>query len=62
MYLSEVEATILEVKVVEGFGYTIDVVVNNGILREGDRVVVGGVNGPIVTNIRALVTPQPWRD
>ena len=33
MYLSKVAATILEVKVVEGFGYTIDVVLSNGILK-----------------------------
>ncbi|KAF3988000.1 hypothetical protein FT663_04099 [Candidozyma haemuli var. vulneris] len=62
MYLSKVAATILEVKVVEGFGYTIDVVLSNGVLKEGDRVVLCGLNGPIATNIRALLTPPPSRE
>jgi len=48
--------------VIEGQGTTIDVVLVNGTLHEGDRICVSGLNGPIVTQIRALLTPQPLRE
>ncbi len=48
----------IQVKNMEGLGTTVDCVLVNGKLREGDRVVVCGLGGPIVTRIKALKTPQ----
>ncbi|XP_074307887.1 uncharacterized protein LOC141642841 [Silene latifolia] len=61
-FSNKVQCTVLEVKVVEGHGTTIDVVLVNGVLHEGDQIVVCGMQGPIVTTIRALLTPHPMKE
>ena len=45
----EFECTVLEVKVIEGLGTTIDVVLVNGVLKVKDTIILNGFNGPIVT-------------
>ena len=51
--------TVLEVKDEKGFGATLDVVLYDGVIEAGDRIVVGGTNDPIVTEVRALLQPRP---
>jgi translation initiation factor 5B len=56
------ECTVLEVKIIEGLGTTIDVVLLNGILKISDTIILQGLTGPIVTQIRALLTPHPMKE
>ncbi|PSQ52965.1 translation initiation factor IF-2 [Halobacteriales archaeon SW_8_65_20] len=51
--------TVLEVKDQQGFGTTVDIILYDGTVTDTDTVVVGGKNGPIVTDVRALLHPRP---
>ena len=62
MWCSEVQCTVLEVKVIEGLGATADVILANGTLKRGDRIVMCGFGGPVVTRVRELLTPRPLRE
>ena len=50
--------TVLEVTEERGFGSTLDVILYDGTIEEGDTIVVGGTQGPIVTTVRALLRPR----
>ncbi|MEM0101012.1 MAG: translation initiation factor IF-2 [Candidatus Methanomethylicaceae archaeon] len=56
------EGVVLETKEDPGLGKTIDVIIFNGIVKKGDTIVVGGLKGPIVTKIRAILLPKPLNE
>jgi len=53
------KGTILEVKESSGLGITLDVIIFDGKLRKGDEIIIGSLEKPIVTKIRALFEPAP---
>ncbi|MAG39321.1 translation initiation factor IF-2 [Candidatus Woesearchaeota archaeon] len=53
------KGTILEVKEEKGLGLTVDVIIYNGSLSVNDTIVIGSLNDPIVTKVRALLEPNP---
>jgi len=50
---------VLEVKQERGLGTTVDAIIYDGVLREGDTIVLAGKEGPIVTRVRCLLKPEP---
>lgn len=62
MFSEELQATVLEVKAHTGLGTAIDCILVNGTLRSGDRMIVAGTEGPIVTHIRSLMMPAPLKE
>ena len=62
MWCANLQVTVLEVKAIDGMGMTVDVIVVNGTLNEGDKVAMCTMDGPIVTEIRGLLTPPPSRE
>ena len=58
-YGTPAKGTILEVKEEKGLGPTIDVIIYDGHLKKGDKIVVGTKGEPIVAKVKAILRPKP---
>ncbi|MDK6028565.1 translation initiation factor IF-2 [Ignisphaera sp. 4213-co] len=56
------KGVVLEVKEQPGFGTAIDVILYDGIIQERDTIILAGLNGPIVTKVRAILMPKTVTD
>ncbi|MEM4244880.1 MAG: translation initiation factor IF-2 [Candidatus Nanoarchaeia archaeon] len=52
------KGTILEVKETKGIGQTLDVIIYDGTIKKNDQIVIGGLDKPIVTKVKALFQPD----
>ncbi|MBT4445860.1 translation initiation factor IF-2 [archaeon] len=52
------KGSILEVKEEKGLGLTLDTIIYDGTIRVNDVLVIGSLNGAIVTKVRALLEPK----
>lgn len=53
------KGTVLEVKEEKGLGTAIDVIIYDGSLKKNDAIVIGTLDEPIATKIKALFEPMP---
>lgn len=61
-FCDELDCTVMEVRSLPGLGMTIDVILLNGTLHINDVIVLSGNEGPIATQIRDLLMPQPLKE
>ncbi|MHA1596720.1 MAG: translation initiation factor IF-2 [Candidatus Asgardarchaeia archaeon] len=50
---------VLEVKDELGLGRVIDVILYDGVIKRNDTIVIGGIEGPVITHVRSLLLPKP---
>jgi len=53
------KAVILEVKEEIGLGTTAAIILYQGVIKKGDLIVLGGMDGPITTRIKTILMPKP---
>ena len=55
------KCTVMEVKMIEGYGTTIDCLLVDGVIKKEDQIVLLGFEGPITMKVKALLTPHPMK-
>ncbi|MBI2650230.1 translation initiation factor IF-2, partial [Candidatus Woesearchaeota archaeon] len=58
----DAKGTILEVKEETGLGTTVDAIIYDGSLKQNDTIVIGSLDEPIATKVKALLEPMPLAD
>jgi len=58
----QAKGTILEVKETTGLGTTIDVIIYEGKIKQGDMITLVGKKGAFTTKTRALLKPAPLEE
>ena len=59
---NKIRASIMEVTRDKKLGWTMDIILANGILRAGDKVAVGTKHGAKVVSIRNMMLPPPLQE
>jgi len=52
------KCNVLEVNQSPGLGVTIDALLVNGTIRNGDKIIFGGLHGPVTTTVRSLIVSK----
>lgn len=45
-----------------GLGATVDVLLVNGEINQGDQIMFCGINGPVTTTVRSIITARPMQE
>ncbi len=53
------KGVVLEVKKEKGQAITMDVLIYDGVIKKGEEFIVGGLEKPIKSKVRALLMPKP---
>lgn len=56
------EGVVIEIKDSKGLGKTLDTILYDGNLSVGDEVVIGTLQGPVKSKVRALLIPSGLKD